>query len=43
MQLNPARGRKREYAAIYALLNKYGLCSSTPRGDGNTSLNLVDS
>ena len=38
MQLNPARGRKpypaREYATVYALL--HGLCSSTPRGDGNS-------
>ena len=38
MQLNPARGRKLEtlYTAI-SMAERFGLCSSTPRGDGNSS------
>ena len=35
MQLNPARGRKRANAKIETPCKFYGLCSSTPRGDGN--------
>ena len=36
MQLNPARGRKLQTTHEQELsLAKYGLCSSTPRGDGN--------
>ena len=36
MQLNPARGRKHGYLPIrYDLKSLEGLCSSTPRGDGN--------
>ena len=37
MQLNPARGRKLEaYCQNRAEEYGYGLCSSTPRGDGNS-------
>ena len=36
MQLNPARGRKLDKADTLGLESNYrGLCSSTPRGDGN--------
>ena len=35
MQLNPARGRKLEHIARLGNKNDAGLCSSTPRGDGN--------
>ena len=36
MQLNPARGRKHwSINTICANPQTYGLCSSTPRGDGN--------
>ena len=38
MQLNPARGRKPEELDIVACTIQYGLCSSTPRGDGNRSV-----
>ena len=35
MQLNPARGRKL-FLSLISLADCYiGLCSSTPRGDGN--------
>ena len=39
MQLNPARGRKPAISSanIFSLL---GLCSSTPRGDGNQDAEL---
>ena len=37
MQLNPARGRKRVENKLSLVDNKQGLCSSTPRGDGNLS------
>ena len=37
MQLNPARGRKRSVIIILPRVI-YGLCSSTPRGDGNPML-----
>ena len=36
MQLNPARGRKLEVCRErYGAKKEQGLCSSTPRGDGN--------
>ena len=36
MQLNPARGRKLVYELTeFTQIRKRGLCSSTPRGDGN--------
>ena len=35
MQLNPARGRKLEGDQPGNTVTFYGLCSSTPRGDGN--------
>ena len=35
MQLNPARGRKRIKVLLFASIFQGGLCSSTPRGDGN--------
>ena len=36
MQLNPARGRKRDnHPNTYTYCRLKGLCSSTPRGDGN--------
>ena len=38
MQLNPARGRKREGRPYAKQPKKPGLCSSTPRGDGNIAL-----
>ena len=37
MQLNPARGRKLDNVGIIDQRPGHGLCSSTPRGDGNTS------
>ena|GEM_PF-7067077 len=36
MQLNPARGRKHVREIAICRLRPDGLCSSTPRGDGNT-------
>jgi len=36
MQLNPARGRKQTNANAYHDQLTHGLCSSTPRGDGNS-------
>ena len=36
MQLNPARGRKLYNFSSILQGRKKGLCSSTPRGDGNT-------
>ena len=36
MQLNPARGRKPLVSASHEKLFLLGLCSSTPRGDGNS-------
>ena len=36
MQLNPARGRKPVMEISYAPRAFMGLCSSTPRGDGNS-------
>ena len=36
MQLNPARGRKRNPQILVTDQIKIGLCSSTPRGDGNS-------
>ena len=38
MQLNPARGRKLERLRQLRSRSAYGLCSSTPRGDGNNDL-----
>ena len=35
MQLNPARGRKLDYLGASLGIPLLGLCSSTPRGDGN--------
>ena len=35
MQLNPARGRKPAHGVVHGPGNRKGLCSSTPRGDGN--------
>ncbi len=35
MQLNPARGRKLDNGIVCVLFHFLGLCSSTPRGDGN--------
>ena len=35
MQLNPARGRKRDVACRTPARRGFGLCGSTPRGDGN--------
>ena len=36
MQLNPARGRKLPLSTVIVILHYlHGLCSSTPRGDGN--------
>ena len=35
MQLNPARGRKLDLGQHGATGHDVGLCSSTPRGDGN--------
>ena len=41
MQLNPARGRKLIQTSYTTdKSRKHGLCSSTPRGDGNQSLAL---
>ena len=37
MQLNPARGRKPYHQPLPRPQCRHGLCSSTPRGDGNTS------
>ena len=37
MQLNPARGRKRVRGRRDCAVAAPGLCSSTPRGDGNSS------
>ena len=38
MQLNPARGRKlTQCSFVMACYSIHGLCSSTPRGDGNNS------
>ena len=37
MQLNPARGRKRSKISLQRVAIRFGLCSSTPRGDGNIS------
>ena len=36
MQLNPARGRKPAHGVVHGPGNRKGLCSSTPRGDGNS-------
>ena len=37
MQLNPARGRKRvTFCDLHPRHMTLGLCSSTPRGDGNS-------
>ena len=41
MQLNPARGRKPMQNLAQAPNGLLGLCSSTPRGDGNRSLTPV--
>ena len=41
MQLNPARGRKRVSAPRLSVSGS-GLCSSTPRGDGNVSQSMMD-
>ena len=39
MQLNPARGRKLEICLVHPIgIGAIGLCSSTPRGDGNDTL-----
>ena len=35
MQLNPARGRKQAVEMAVYSISTPGLCSSTPRGDGN--------
>ena len=41
MQLNPARGRKlRAVKRWKRLIANHGLCSSTPRGDGNEAIQL---
>ena len=43
MQLNPARGRKLVIAFVYLSYQcLLGLCSSTPRGDGNTSVSTSE-
>ena len=41
MQLNPARGRKRDCEVVKQEINHYGLCSSTPRGDGNLMMVIL--
>ena len=38
MQLNPARGRKQDVHIFFQLPISLGLCSSTPRGDGNLDI-----
>ena len=38
MQLNPARGRKPQLLTIILVGFRTGLCSSTPRGDGNSEV-----
>ena len=43
MQLNPARGRKLRRISRCLLLTLLGLCSSTPRGDGNLIMALINS
>ena len=44
MQLNPARGRKRPKQPFFRdRLSCHGLCSSTPRGDGNPYQALSES
>ena len=42
MQLNPARGRKRATYSSAKDLICLGLCSSTPRGDGNERKSQLD-
>ena len=41
MQLNPARGRKPAHGVVHGPGNRKGLCSSTPRGDGNDFMHSV--
>ena len=43
MQLNPARGRKPRHRRLSSIYGALGLCSSTPRGDGNSTRKTVHS
>ena len=42
MQLNPARGRKLSECGAHHWYSVHGLCSSTPRGDGNLKKDRED-
>ena len=42
MQLNPARGRKLFSYSVRAHMTRTGLCSSTPRGDGNIPRDTIE-